>query len=119
MFFWRTQESGQGRTAPGSKHGRFLGPARILATEGRKEDGTLRPGSSIWLVRGRSLMKCSPEQLRHASDREAHLEALATRTAEGGTPWTFTRVAEEIGGNRYEDISGEVPTVRVAASSRP
>ncbi|CAE7420984.1 RE1 [Symbiodinium sp. CCMP2592] len=110
VYFWRTQESGQGRKSPGSKHGRFLGPARILATEGRKEsDGSLRPGSSVWLVRGRSLMKCSPEQLRHASAREEHLEALASKTSEGGTPWTFRKVAEEIGGNRYEDISGEVP----------
>ena len=110
VYFWRTQESGQGRKSPGSKHGRFLGPARILATEGRKEsDGSLRPGSSVWLVRGRSLMKCSPEQLRHASAREEYLEALAARGPEGETPWTFRRVAEEIGGNRYEDISGEVP----------
>ena len=110
VYFWRTQESGQGRKAPGSKHGRFLGPARVLATEGRREeDGALRAGSAVWLVRGRSLMKCSPEQLRHASPREEHLEALASRTVEGGTPWTFSRVAEEIGGNRYEDISGEVP----------
>ena len=113
VFFWRTQESGQGRKAPGSKHGRFLGPARILATEGRKEDdGTLRPGCAVWLVRGRSLMKCSPEQLRHASAREEYLEALASQTPEGGTPWTFQRVAEEIGGNRYEDISGEIPDTR-------
>ena len=110
VFFWRTQESGQGRRAPSSKHGRFLGPARILATEGRKNpDGTMRAGSAIWLVRGRSLMKCSPEQLRHASAREALLEALASRTPEGGTPWSFQKVAEEIGGNRYEDISGEIP----------
>ena len=110
VFFWRTQESGQGRRAPSSKHGRFLGPARILATEGRRNpDGTTRAGSAIWLVRGRSLMKCSPEQLRHASAREELLEALASKTPEGGTPWSFQKVAEEIGGNRYEDISSEIP----------
>ena len=67
VFFWRTQESGQSRTSPGSKRGRLLGPARILAVEtAREADGTLKPGSAVWLVRGRSLMKCCPEQLRRA-----------------------------------------------------
>ena len=111
VYFWRTQESGKSRRAPGTSHGRFLGPARILAMEGRREpDGSQRPGSAVWLVRGRSLLKCSPEQLRPASPREELLESLASSTPGGGTPWTFNRLAEEIGGNRFEDISGERPT---------
>ncbi|OLP93409.1 Copia protein [Symbiodinium microadriaticum] len=113
VYFWRTQESGQGRRQPGSKHGKFLGPARVLATETRREaDGTLRPGSAVWCVRGRSLLKCCPEQLRHASEREELLESLARDHGEEETPWTFTKVAEEIGGNQYQDISEVKPDVQ-------
>ena len=111
VYFWRSQESGQGRRNPGSKQGRFLGPARILATETRQEsDGTLRPGSAVWCVRGRNLIKCCPEQLRRASEREELVESLIQGEQQASTPWTFSRVAEEIGGNQFEDLSQDRPT---------
>ena len=111
VYFWRSQVSGQGRQQPGSKKGMFLGPARILATGSRREiDGTLRPGSAIWCIRGRQLLKCSPEQLRPASEREELLETLARENGELQTPWTFTRLSEEIGGNSFQDLSHEVPS---------
>ncbi|CAE7632776.1 RE1 [Symbiodinium sp. CCMP2592] len=109
VFFWRSQESGQGRRQPGTKQGRFLGPARILATETRQsKDGELSPGGAVWLVRGRSLIKCAPEQLRRATEREELLEGLASQQGQA-TPWTFTRVASSIGGNQFQDLSGDVP----------
>ena len=109
VFFWRTQESGQGKRHPGTRQGRFLGPARILATESRtSETGEIRPGGAIWLVRGRSLIKCAPEQLRRATEREEMLEAIMSHQGQA-TPWTFTQVASSIGGNQYEDISEEKP----------
>ena len=75
-----------------------MGPARILAMETKREpDGTLKPGSSVWCVRGRQLIKCCVEQLRRASQREELVEAL---TEQDRTPWTYTRVAEQIGGNQ-------------------
>lgn len=105
VYFWRKQvKSGQG-----GKHGAFLGPARILCTETRQDsDGQLRPGSAIWCVRGRRLLKCSPEQLRPASHREELLEHLA-QDPEDKAPWTFPRITRELGGNEYEDISEEQP----------
>ena len=107
VYFWRTQESGQGKRSPGTKHGRFLGPARILAMEPRKDaTGSQRSSHAIWCVRGRQLIKCSPEQLRPASEREELVEALAE---DQGTPWTYSRLAQELGGNQFEDISQEVP----------
>ena len=88
VHFWRSQESGKGKHAPGTKKGRFLGPARVLATETRRsESGELRPGSSVWLVRGRQLLKCAPEQLRHASQREELIEALS-EDKNKKIPWT-------------------------------
>ena len=107
VFFWRSQESNKSRRAPGGKHGRFLGPARVLATETRQdEDGLLRPGSAVWCIRGKQLIKCCPEQLRRASEREALVEELSTDTK---VPWTFTKVAEELGGNQFQDVSKEAP----------
>ena len=107
VYFWRTQEAGKTKRFTGTRQGRFLGPARILATEQRREaDGTLRPGSDVWLVRGRSLLKCVPEQLRRASPREELIESLSEDLQ---APWTFTKVAEEIGGNQFEDLTQERP----------
>ncbi|CAE7582483.1 RE1 [Symbiodinium sp. CCMP2592] len=107
VFYWRCQDATKGRRQPGGKHGRFLGPARVLAVESRKEpDSSLRPGGAIWLVKGRSLLKCSPEQLRRASQREELVESLSD-THQRQTPWTFQTVAQEIGGNRFEDISAQ------------
>ncbi|CAE7833265.1 RE1 [Symbiodinium sp. CCMP2592] len=97
VFYWRCQDANKGRRQPGGKHGRFLGPARILATESRRdESGNLRPGGAVWLVKGRSLLKCSPEQLRRASEREELLEAMVS-PADLKVPWTYHMVAEQIG----------------------
>ena len=107
VFFWRSQESNKHRRSPGGKHGRFLGPARVLATETRRDEaGHLRPGSTIWCIRGKQLIKCCPEQLRRASEREALIEELST---DPKVPWTFTKVAEELGGNQFQDVSQEAP----------
>ena len=112
VFYWRSQEANKSRRQPGGKHGRFLGPARILATESRKgENGQLKPGSVVWLVKGRHLLKCAPEQLRRATQREELLEAMAEPSTQQ-TPWTFHSVAEEIGGNRFEDISSDLPNIQ-------
>ena len=105
VYFWRKQISGK---KPG-KNGMFLGPARILAIETKRDsEGNLKPGSSIWLVRGRRLIKCCPEQLRPASEREELLEFLGTDQGDN-LPWTFHRVASTLGGNEMDDISDEVP----------
>ena len=105
VYFWRKQVSNQHT----GKHGQFVGPARILATETKRDpSGALAPGSSIWVVRGRRLLKCSVDQLRPASNREQLLEHLGS-AGDPEAPWTFPRVAEELGGNEYLDISSEVP----------
>ena len=110
VYYWRTQDSNKGRRQPGGKHGRFLGPARVLATETRRDDqGNAKPGGSIWLVKGRSLLKCAPEQLRRATQREELLESMSD-PGQQKLSWTFHSVADAIGGTRYEDISGELPS---------
>eukprot|EP00435_Cladocopium_sp_Y103_P017346 s510_g4.t1 len=105
VYFWRKQVKSQAA----GKNGMFLGPARVLATESKRNDkGELAASSSIWCVRGRRLIKCCPEQLRRASSREELLEHIADPQNEGA-PWNFPRVASELGGNEYWDISQDVP----------
>ena len=108
VYFWRTQESNKNKRQSGMNQGRILGPARVLAMETRKgPEGELRASHSIWCVRGRQLIKCSPEQLRPASMREELVEALSP---DQQTPWTYQRLVKEIGGNQYQDVSSEVPS---------
>ena len=103
VYMWRKQVSGQAAIKGGS----FIGPARILAVETKvSTDGTRKESSSIWCVRGRRLLKCSPEQLRHASERETVLSELQSGQHDD---WDFHRVAEQLGGNEYLDISSEIP----------
>ena len=107
VYIWRKQVTGKDAKPVKTTNGKFVGPARILATENRRDDqGHLIAGSSVWLVRGRRLLKCCPEQLRHASEREKILDELH---AEDSQPWSFPRVAGELGGNDYEDWSEQPP----------
>ena len=71
-------------------------------------EGATRGSHSIWCVRGRSLWKCSPEQLRPASEKEELLEVIASN--DGEQPWTFDRLTSGIGGTQYEDITSEIPS---------
>ena len=104
IYYWRKQIKGE----PANKNGKFLGPARILATESKRDpNGALRKGSAIWCVRGRRVIKCCVEQLRPASKREELLEHLGEGEPEA--PWTFPRITQELGGNEYEDVSMDVP----------
>ena len=76
VFFWRKQvPGGQGKGFSWS--GQFVGPARVLAVETRvEEDGSLRPGSVVWLHHAGRLLKAAPEQLRAASEWEQAIEQL-------------------------------------------
>ena len=106
IYYWRKQIKGE----PAHKNGKFLGPARILATESKRDpDGTLRKGSAAWCVRGRRVIKCCVEQLRPASKREELLEHLGEGEPEA--PWTFPRITQELGGNEYEDVSMDAPAL--------
>jgi hypothetical protein len=108
VYYWRKQVSGQ-QGGVRQKQGVFLGPARILVTETKRDpDGQLFPGSSIWVIRGRRLVKCCPEQLRHATQKEHLLEHLSEEDHKRA-PWTFQRLTEGLGGNEYDDITHEAP----------
>ena len=65
VYCWRKQLP---KSMEANKNGGFLGPARVLVTETKRNiNGELHEGSSVWIIRGRRLLKCTPEQLRHAT----------------------------------------------------
>ena len=106
VYYWRKQLP---KSMGPTKMGGYLGPARVLVTETKREpDGQLRKGSAVWVIRGRRLLKCAPEQLRHATQREELLEHLS-KDEEQQAPWTLPRMVQQLGGQEYEDISQETP----------
>ena len=104
VHYWRNQLPHSEKGA--FQSGRFLGPARVLATETRKEDGEWRPGSVIWIYSGTRLLKAAPEQLRHASQYEMMLEEMKGPCE---IPWTISHLAEDATKRFYTDISTVIP----------
>ena len=88
--------------------GKFLGPARVLATETRNEEGVLRPGGTIWIFRGGKLMRATPEQLRLATTAETMLEELQQPVE---LPWTITSLCDSAKKSIYTDITEETPSL--------
>lgn len=109
VYYWRKQLP---KSMNATKTGGFLGPGRVLVTETKREaDGQLRAGSTIWIVRGRRLLKCSVEQLRPATDREHLLEHI-TVDENKTAPWTIPRMVEGLGKHEYEDVTSETPSLQ-------
>ena len=85
---------------PKAGMGRWYGPGRVLATETRTDAETRRPGHVVWIVSAGRLKRCSPDQLRHASEREA---ALAESASDEVTPgWTFHSLVQGLQAGNYD-----------------
>ena len=108
--------------------GRWFGPGRVLATETRSDhQGSVRkPAQTVWIIANGRLKRCSPDQLRHASEREA---AIAEATDAATPPWTFSSLLQTLESGGYdvfddyvfpEDIGAlpQVPRGRSRARSR-
>ena len=80
---------------------RWYGPARVLATETRSEldPPSRKPSSVIWIVAAGRLKRCSPQQLRHCSEKEK----LLAEASEGVTmPWSFTSLLHLVERGQFE-----------------
>ena len=86
---------------------RWFGPARVLATETRSETDppTKKPGSVVWLIAAGRLKRCSPQQLRHCSDRE---RILAEASEAVTTPWSFNSLIHLLEKGQYEKFDDHV-----------
>ena len=105
VFAWRLGKNIQGTTKTGVHKGQWLGPAKVLGTETKKNpDGTLAPASVIWVIVKGRLWRCAPQQLRRASERELAEEKLKQKR-----PWTFENMTKDIVIGEYSDIRDEEP----------
>ena len=105
VYYWRKQLPHKEQQI--FRSGRFLGPARVIATETREDHGTLRPGNIVWLHRAGRLIKAAPEQLRRATEFEQQIEELAGPVH---IPWTISTLASCPTRRTYVDISQDIPT---------
>ena len=104
VFYWRRQLPHKDKQV--FRSGKFLGPARVVATETRQEEGELRPANIVWLHRAGRLIKAAPEQLRKASEFEQQVEELKGAI---DLPWTITQLASDPKRRTYVDIAQDLP----------
>ena len=87
--------------------GRWFGPARVLATETRNDaqGASQRPAQTVSIIASGRLKRCSPDQLRHASEREA---AIAEATDAATPPWTFHSLLQTLDAGSFETFDDYV-----------
>lgn len=80
---------------------RWFGPARVLATETRAEEDppSRKPASIVWIVAAGRLKRCSPQQLRHCSEKE---KAIAEASDAVSMPWSFTSLLHLVERGQFE-----------------
>ena len=106
VFYWRLTVSKQDGEQPFRK-GKFVGPARVLATETKQTTEGLERSDIIWLHRSGRLIRATPGQLRPASSREIAFEELKGPLQ---VPWNISSLPKEPGKHSYEDITKDQPT---------
>ncbi|CAE7547481.1 RE1 [Symbiodinium sp. CCMP2592] len=112
VFYRRVQPPSDTPAHPGLGfakvgQGRWFGPARVLASETRSDAQGMnrRPTQTVWIVANGRLKRCSPDQLRHASEREA---AIAEATDAATPPWTFHSLLQTLEGSGFETFDDYV-----------
>jgi hypothetical protein len=102
------------RSLPGTNRsqgihkGAWFGPATVLGTETRIENGQATPGNIVWIIISDRLWRCAPQQLRRASERE-HSQHLLLQPK----PWTFENITSDIVLGQYRDVTKEPRPVGV------
>jgi hypothetical protein len=109
VFFKRVKPPAQPMAAVRMPHKlwRWYGPGRVLATETRTDalGQERKPSHIVWIVTHGRLKRCSPEQLRHASERE---KLLAEGADNPSTSWTFHSLSSTLYKGEYEILDDMV-----------
>ena len=112
VCYWRLEpHKGDGR-------GSYKGIARVLCQETSREGdqeggqqlrgqvGKARQAPCVWITRAGRLLRCDPQQLRLASDRERAFAELNDPTE---MPWTFAKEANKLLPGQFVDLTGQEP----------
>ena len=109
VYFKRVKPPAQPAAAARLAHKlwRWYGPARVLASETRNDayGAERRPTHIIWIVSHGRLKRCSPDQLRHASERE---RLLAEGSEAPTTSWTFHSLTQTLLKGEFEILDQNV-----------
>ena len=131
VYFKRIKPPAQPMAAARMPHKlwRWYGPGRVLATETRSDamSRERKPAHIVWIVTHGRLKRCSPEQLRHASERE---KVLAESAEAPTATWTFHSLTQTLFKGEFEilddnlfpedvDAKGPPRTTRRARSEGP
>ena len=102
---------------PNARMARWWGPARVLSSETRSDELTRRAAQVVWIVAAGRLKRCSPDQLRHASEREV---ILANSTHDTITPgWTFHSLLQGMQAGNFDIYDNyQLPEDRAAVSRK-
>ena len=104
VYAWRLGMNTMPGTArsQGIHKGAWYGPATVLGTETRTENGQTTPGNIVWIIISDRLWRCAPQQLRRASERE-HAQHVLTQDR----PWTFEGITGSLVVGQYRNIVDE------------
>ena len=104
VYAWRLGLNTMPGTArsQGIHKGAWYGPATVLGTETRTENGQATPGNIVWIIISDRLWRCAPQQLRRASERE-HAQHVLTQER----PWTFEGITGTLALGQYRNIVAE------------
>jgi len=109
VFFKRVKPPAQPVAAVRMPHRlwRWYGPGRVLATETRSDalGAERKPSNIVWIVTHGRLKRCSPDQLRHASERE---RLLAEGTDSPAASWTFHSLAQTLYKGEFEILDDNI-----------
>ena len=84
----------------------MYGVARVLATESVLDEHGRHPRAIVWCVYGGYLIRCAPEQLQYASERQ---KMLAEMDQPVELPWTFDKLTERLLPGSFLDVVPEAP----------
>ena len=102
MYFFRRR----GRAQLSTRHGVWLGPARVIGVE--SSTGSPIP-RLVWVSFNGFLNRCSPEGLRPVPEDEAEFKRLAKELASGSGPPDLESAENALRRGQYQDCTEELP----------
>ena len=102
VYMFRLQNRGMFST----RHGRWLGPGKVIGVESSREGPIPR---IVWVSYNGFLYRCSPEGLRPVVEDEQHFRSLAKELSIGYHGQAIEGVRDHLNKGQYRDLVGQLP----------